>query len=352
MTAEECRRILGVAADARPEAIRQAYIDLARVWHPDRFQADERLRRIAEEHLQQVNQAYAALKNRGPFEAAAGAARTGAQRSTGTASAAATEDPPYAPPKPQPAWTPRRPATPFRKPRLPYAAGRIAMVAALAAAPFFAALKVVPLLRVPVFDSDLAAAHAFQPRILTPMSSIDASSDLRTAADALTEWAHGDAVDLWKPAGTDTPRTQPASVSTASGPTASAMPARTRPVRKQPVAPPPANGAELLPAGRGGAGELGLSNHSDLEAIVELVNRGRGTTRAVYIAPNSSATIHSIGIGVYDLYVDLGHELDAEHLRFGTSRSTPAPLGPFRFAEITSDTGVSGNRYDVVLNPR
>ena len=37
---------------------------------------------------------------------------------------------------------------------------------------------------------------------------------------------------------------------------------------------------------------------------------------------------------------------------FGSSRFSPMPLGPFQFAEITSEAGVSGNRYDVVLNPR
>jgi curved DNA-binding protein CbpA len=56
---KECRRILNVPADASPETIRQAYLDLARVWHPDRFQSDERLRKIAEEHLCEVNAAYA-----------------------------------------------------------------------------------------------------------------------------------------------------------------------------------------------------------------------------------------------------------------------------------------------------
>ena len=119
-----------------------------------------------------------------------------------------------------------------------------------------------------------------------------------------------------------------------------------------PPVPPPANGADLLEPVRGGAGELHLSNKSDLEAVVKLVSRNRSIARAVYVAPQSSATVHSVGIGVYELDVDLGHDLDAEHLHFRSNRFTPTPLGPFQFAEITSDTGVSGNRYDVVLNSR
>ena len=340
MNTEECWRILGVPADAGPEVIRQAYLDLARVWHPDRFQSDEHLRRIAEKHFQEVNRAYTTLKNYRPAPAAAGAART-----AGNATATATEEPPYAPP--EPAWSPP-PA--FRKPRRPGSLVQTALVAAVVAAPFFALFKILPLLRVPVLDMDLIASRAFQPRILAPSRVIDPSSDVRSAADMLTEWANGDLIDLWKPAGTSAPEAR-----VASDPASHIRPQRKPPAEPQAqetAAPPPASGTDLLPAGRGGAGELRLSNHSDLEAIVKLVSRNRTTVRAVYIAPNSSATIHSIGIGVYDLHVDLGRDLDMEHLRFGSSRATPTPLGPFQFAEITSENGVSGNRYDIVLNPR
>jgi len=352
MTPEECRRILGVSADAGPEAIRQAYIDLARVWHPDRFQSDERLRRIAEEHFQQVSQAYTALKHRGPAQAAS-ASRYAAEGAT----AAATEDPPDEPP--QPVWrrNPRQAAGrpwiqwPVR-PRLRWSwrldrlgLPQVLLALILVAAPFAAAFELVPLLRVPEFDSSLIASRAFQPRILTPMSTIDTSSDLRTAADELTAWAAGDAVDLWKPAGTaDAPRRVEHTAALAPAP-------RVHPEARRP-APPPPNGSELLEPVRGGAGELRLLNDSSLEAVVRLVRRNSAAMRAIYIAPNSAATIASIAVGVYDLDVDLGHDFDAEHLRFGSSRVTPAPLGPFQFAEITSDTGISGNRYDVVLKPR
>src|SRR5271157_418244 len=343
MNPEGCWQILGVAPGASPEAIRQAYLDLARVWHPDRFQSDEHLRRIAEEHFQEVNRAYTALKNYRPASAAAGAARTAGKAN---ATATATEEPPGAPP--EPAWGPPPPA--FRKPRRPGSLVQAALGAALVAAPFFAVFKILPLLRVPVFDSDLIASRALQPRILAPSRIIDASSDLRSAANTLTEWANGGVIDLWKPAGTSAPQAR-----IASDPTPPIRPERKPPAAQQAqktVAPPPASGTDLLPAGRGGAGELRLSNHSDLEAIVELVGRNRTIVRAVYIAPNSSATIQSIGIGVYDLQVDLGRDLDREHLRFATRRFTPTPLGPFQFGEITSENGVSGNRYDVVLNPR
>jgi glyoxylase-like metal-dependent hydrolase (beta-lactamase superfamily II) len=39
---------------ASQDEIRQAYLDLVRVWHPDRFASDARLREIAEEKLENV----------------------------------------------------------------------------------------------------------------------------------------------------------------------------------------------------------------------------------------------------------------------------------------------------------
>jgi hypothetical protein len=56
------RHILGVSANAAPEEIRTAYLDLVKVWHPDRFQGDPRLRRKAERQLQEINLAYEALQ--------------------------------------------------------------------------------------------------------------------------------------------------------------------------------------------------------------------------------------------------------------------------------------------------
>jgi len=63
-------------------------------------------------------------------------------------------------------------------------------------------------------------------------------------------------------------------------------------------------------------------------------------------------TLRSIPVGVYYLYVDLGRDLDVEHLRFLSEHMTPAPRGPFQFLQITSETGIAGDHFDVVLNPQ
>jgi len=50
--------ILGLSPEASKEARKQAYKDLVKVWHPDRFSHDPRLQQKAQEKLQEINEAY------------------------------------------------------------------------------------------------------------------------------------------------------------------------------------------------------------------------------------------------------------------------------------------------------
>lgn len=54
--------ILGIVRGASPQEIKQAWRDLAQVWHPDRFPGNPRLRKKAQETLKQVNEAYDVLR--------------------------------------------------------------------------------------------------------------------------------------------------------------------------------------------------------------------------------------------------------------------------------------------------
>jgi hypothetical protein len=54
--------ILQLKPGASPLEIQQAYRDLVRVWHPDRFAHDPRLQKIAEQRLKEINTAYIALE--------------------------------------------------------------------------------------------------------------------------------------------------------------------------------------------------------------------------------------------------------------------------------------------------
>jgi hypothetical protein len=59
-------QILEIEPGASKDDIRQAYRDLVKVWHPDRFLDDLRLQRKAEEKLKQINAAYEFLKSYQP----------------------------------------------------------------------------------------------------------------------------------------------------------------------------------------------------------------------------------------------------------------------------------------------
>jgi hypothetical protein len=349
VTHEECRHILGTNPDTSPEEVRQAYLDLVRVWHPDRFQAEPRLLQRAEETLRQINCAYTTLKNASPEE-------LDAERAPSFTAAES------APPPPQPAppvvkrrrrdWLAplRRWRFHLRLPfRLPYALGVVALVAL----PTLAVTRLVPLLRVSGLPPEISVN--FQPRILAPMRVIDASKTARDAAETLTEWAKGDSVDLWKPAvpvPTSPVRTFPVSVPVAPQ-RAAAAGFKPPEIPGREVQAPPASGTELIPTlRRPGVGSLSLTNRTELAAIVRLVSGRSTTVRAVYVAPHATATLRAIGIGVYDVHVDLGSELDLDQLRFAADQFSPSPVGPLEFLEITSERGVQGNHYELALNPR
>ena len=65
-TSKTPRDVLGVPADAGPDAIRVAYLDLVRQYHPDRVASlGPELRAVAEARMREINAAYEALGGRG-----------------------------------------------------------------------------------------------------------------------------------------------------------------------------------------------------------------------------------------------------------------------------------------------
>jgi hypothetical protein len=69
MTAYE---VLGIAPSATDAEIKQAYLDLVRIWHPDRFEQDPRLKSKTEEHFKTIQQAYAWVQeHKGHFASSA-----------------------------------------------------------------------------------------------------------------------------------------------------------------------------------------------------------------------------------------------------------------------------------------
>ena len=59
-------RVLGMPHGAPKDEVKRAYLDLAQVWHPDRFEANDRLRAKAQQNLTRINEAYQVLKDYEP----------------------------------------------------------------------------------------------------------------------------------------------------------------------------------------------------------------------------------------------------------------------------------------------
>jgi DnaJ domain len=68
----EALEVLALKPGATPAEIKEAYRDLVKVWHPDRFGSDPRLRQKAEDKLTQINDAYRMLQSGGAAEAEKG----------------------------------------------------------------------------------------------------------------------------------------------------------------------------------------------------------------------------------------------------------------------------------------
>ncbi len=58
-----CYRVLGLPPGTALADIKKAYLDLAQVWHPDRFVHDPRLQQKAQDNLQRINEAYEILQS-------------------------------------------------------------------------------------------------------------------------------------------------------------------------------------------------------------------------------------------------------------------------------------------------
>jgi hypothetical protein len=61
VSTDQLLAVLGLTRGASPDDIKEAFRDLAQVWHPDRFGHDPRLRVKAEEKFKQINAAYQEL---------------------------------------------------------------------------------------------------------------------------------------------------------------------------------------------------------------------------------------------------------------------------------------------------
>lgn len=57
-----CYELLGLKPGVSEKEVKQAYRDLVKIWHPDRFGSDPRLQQKAQEKLKEINNAYEKIK--------------------------------------------------------------------------------------------------------------------------------------------------------------------------------------------------------------------------------------------------------------------------------------------------
>jgi len=57
-----CLGLLDLQAGASQQQIKQSYRELAKLWHPDRFNSDERMRLRAQDKFTRINEAYGVLR--------------------------------------------------------------------------------------------------------------------------------------------------------------------------------------------------------------------------------------------------------------------------------------------------
>jgi hypothetical protein len=253
MTESDALRILHVNRGASQAQIRQAYMDLVKVWHPDRFQHDARLREKADRTLRSINEAYAALQ-RGTYDAdpvSGSAPRSGP------------------PPKSTPADTvPPPPATPLR----PYL-----LMAALVGAGIGVAL---------------ALAVALRPSV-RPAADAGATSPAAAETDPRTATA-----DIAPASADDRARTAASRASAPSGARRTGMDTSAFP------APRPESGADLRRGSLTGQARLSILNEIPRDAAIVLTDAAG--ERMIYVRGGEKLTLLDVAPGTYRVRLTTG----------------------------------------------
>jgi hypothetical protein len=243
MTESDALRILNLQPGCSADEVRQAYLDLVKVWHPDRFQSDGRLTARAERELRDINDAYGLLQ-------------------AGTRSKTSTRDSPAqsSPAEQESRFTPRprssgSPETPSQ-----FSLAR-SIVMGIGLGLVVAAVVTVMLLITrepqPPAATNAGAASTTSQRIIDSEPQVTAERPPRIASHSTLETAR------------------------------------------------PESGTEILAPGRSGGSSLVVSNGSQRDAVIAL-DTGNGYDRAVYVRAGEQITVANIAAGTYRVRMMLG----------------------------------------------
>ncbi|MGD0200385.1 MAG: DnaJ domain-containing protein [Bryobacteraceae bacterium] len=358
-TTERYYAVLNLEPTATPEDVTQAYQDLLRVWDPERFSHSPRLELKAEEKVKEIIEAYRALVQLG---AAAGDRETGSGSAPSEAPlhAGGSAVPPQAAPEavpgasaPPPPWAYIAVATPAATAGPSAPAPVVGLAHSEPAKPLH-----------PVGPAGLPGSGQWEPGVpVTPSAPQRRlpSAAVVIGAAVIAGGLLGGGALLFEivTGGAATRRVLPASPVSLPGQEATAdlpPPEPARPIgtaargarrAAAPEAKRLETGAELAPpSGRSGVGRFRVVNSGVQDAIVRVAEQGSPEValRLVYVKAGTEVTIGGIGSGVYLVSFSLGPVSQKP-------RSFGAPLGPFQFVHVQTDSGYQSDEYRLVIKP-
>ncbi len=294
-------RVLGLTPRASAEDVKEAYRDLAQVWHPDRFSANSRLQMKAADRFREISAAYRAL----------------CPAHQPSVTSIVPEEPLNANPD-----SPNRDK--FRGSvwridlRFHLAVLAHRLWGARETAPYFFGV-------IAVFIVVLYAARYYSRAVYVPIAVADQFR-----------------VEALGPPNTP-PQTKEFSATRGH---------RSVGQRPRVATEPVANGAELIPPrGTQGIGEIRVVNRADLDAVAAIASEGhpRVALRQVYIRAASEVLLQGIGPGSYYLTIVIGSNWQPRSLGFAEQASKPEVLGPFPFWQIQNANSAQSQRYELVL---
>jgi hypothetical protein len=336
--------ILGVPPNASPDEVRQAYRDLVKVWHPDRFPGDADLQRRATEKLKQINAAHAALSGTGGNRRT----RTGPrQRPTNHTDSNRGSTAPPPPPPPRPPENPGGRTQPTTMSFSRWVSIGIGVLVVAVSIGSFLSSGDRPSGTRPTPPPPSAPPLPEVQRGSEESSSVDDAEDPPLHDEAVAEREES-AQEL------DALISRLQSESSRRARVLDGAPAPTTTERPPGAQERPENGDTLsLARGVRGLGELTVVNGTTSDAEVKLAELGSPSKlrRHFYVHGNARHAVGSIAPGDYELVFRMGEAWSTQERRF------MKPLGVSRVNRVlnwTEEVTPDGIRYghrEVTLHP-
>lgn len=343
MTTGDALRVLGLPSRVHWEQVRRTYLDLVRVWHPDRFESDPALQARAAKRLAEINEAYDFLcdvhtsrrdPNNSHPRSTPQASPTPQPSNTDPPPPRSSRDAGARQPRPEPPPQPIPDAAEQNARRVTF--GVIAAVALFVVFGLFIGPqeRVAPSSRLEPhrtnsFADDLAAVRVGTPDAVIPAAPVAPQGQFRLADIQTAPAAPAPPFDPSKPFRIE-----------------AKAPAVVVYSQTVPGVERPDSGVDLIGGSYTGLGTLNVRNGTSRDAVV-VVYQGDLQRRAVYIWAGSAAAIPKVAAGSYTVRFTSGAWWNGEEfLKETTFLEFERPLV---FAEQPETDGIAYSDFDLTL---